>query len=76
MSELNKFPCPVCGTRYLEEEFGSYEICPVCGWEEDGIQQKYPDEPGINGKWTLNAAKIAWESGKPLFDGYPNPNAK
>ncbi|MBR4472210.1 MAG: hypothetical protein IKS55_01085 [Oscillospiraceae bacterium] len=35
-----KYPCPVCGTKCLSEEFGSFEICPVCGWEEDGYQQK------------------------------------
>ena len=57
MSEKVKYPCPVCGNKYLDEEYGSFEICPICGWEEDGIQQLYPDETGINKAWTLNNAK-------------------
>lgn len=28
-------PCPCCGYRTLAER-GSYEICPVCFWEDDG----------------------------------------
>ena len=26
--------CPVCGTHHL-----SYDICPLCGWEEDEIDE-------------------------------------
>lgn len=76
MSENAKYLCPVCGEKCMSEESGSFDICPICGWEEDGYQKRHPDKTGANGKWTLNAAKEAWESGKPLFDGYPNPNAK
>lgn len=76
MSEQEKFPCPICGTRYLEEQFGSFEICPVCGWEEDGYQQRHPDETGPNKHWTLNEAKKAWECGKTLFADRPHPNPK
>lgn len=76
MSEKVKYPCPVCGNKYLDEEYGSFEICPICGWEEDGIQQLYPDETGINKAWTLNNAKKAWDNGETLFDTHPNPNSK
>ncbi len=37
--------CPCCG-RYLFEEKGKYEICPVCGWEDDPIQRREPDYKG------------------------------
>ena len=29
------YPCPCCGNRTLGEP-GTYEICPVCFWEDDG----------------------------------------
>ncbi|MBQ6093927.1 MAG: hypothetical protein IJL09_00855, partial [Lachnospiraceae bacterium] len=29
-----KFRCPCCGF-YTLEEVGTYEVCPVCYWEDD-----------------------------------------
>ncbi len=71
----NLFPCPICGTRCLTEEIGSFNICPVCGWEDDRVMRKYPDET-YGGKWSFNSAREAWAEGKTLFPRYPNPNAK
>ncbi|MCT9080376.1 CPCC family cysteine-rich protein [Streptomyces fulvoviolaceus] len=34
-------PCPCCGHRTLGELW-AYEICPVCYWEEDSTQLRYP----------------------------------
>lgn len=33
------YPCPCCGflTR-SEEALGTFDICPVCGWEDDYLQ--------------------------------------
>jgi hypothetical protein len=34
------FPCPCCG--YLtSSEPGSYDICPICGWEDDLSQLRF-----------------------------------
>jgi hypothetical protein len=33
-----RFTCPCCGYRTLPEPPGSYEICEVCFWEDDGVQ--------------------------------------
>ena len=30
-----KYPCPCCGYRTLDERGGD-DICPVCFWEDDG----------------------------------------
>jgi anaerobic ribonucleoside-triphosphate reductase len=30
-----RWPCPCCGYQVFTGPPGSYEICPVCGWEDD-----------------------------------------
>lgn len=45
------YPCPCC--KYLtfdEEPNGSFEICPVCFWEDDNVQNEDPSyDGGANG---------------------------
>ncbi|QIK70725.1 hypothetical protein G7062_10625 [Erysipelothrix sp. HDW6C] len=31
-----KLRCPCCNYKTLKE-FGNYDICPVCFWEDDGV---------------------------------------
>lgn len=42
------FPCPCCGYFVFGEEPGSYDICPVCGWEDDLSQLRFPTMGGAN----------------------------
>ncbi|MGW4383360.1 CPCC family cysteine-rich protein [Kitasatospora sp. NPDC004531] len=38
-------PCPCCGHLVFDAEDdgpGSYEICPVCFWEDDLMQLRWP----------------------------------
>jgi hypothetical protein len=30
MADTTRYPCPCCGYLVLDEEPGSYEICPIC----------------------------------------------
>ena len=53
--------CPVCGKYYFSEP-GSYEICPVCGWEDDSSQKQYPDMEGGANKDSLNEARRKYEA--------------
>jgi hypothetical protein len=38
--------CPACGFAVLADGYGSYEICSVCGWEDDGVQLTNPTSGG------------------------------
>ena len=35
------FPCPCCGHLVFEEGPGSYDICPICNWEDDALQLQF-----------------------------------
>lgn len=48
--------CPCCGRHYFTEK-NSYEICPVCGWEDDRFQRENPDYEGGANKMSLNEAR-------------------
>jgi hypothetical protein len=37
--------CPVCGYKTVSEDF---DICPICFWERDYIQESDPDGSGAN----------------------------
>jgi len=39
---LALFPCAACGFRVFARAPGSYAMCPVCGWEDDEVQLRFP----------------------------------
>ena len=55
--------CPVCG-KYEFEGFGSFDVCEVCGWEDDPVQERYPDEEGGANAMSLNQAREAYARGE------------
>ena len=62
MSE-EKYICPCCGHKTLPEQAGgTYEICPVCGWEDDPVQLRDPDFEGGANKLSLNRAREQFEN--------------
>ncbi|HVH12830.1 MAG TPA: CPCC family cysteine-rich protein [Longimicrobium sp.] len=58
--------CPCCAFRTLpDEERGSYDICDVCGWEDDLVQYRDPEyRGGANGE-SLNEARAAFRAAHP-----------
>jgi len=44
--------CPCCGFKTIDEPFG-YEICDICGWEDDPVQLQYPTLKGGANKGSL-----------------------
>ena len=52
-----------CGNHSLPPD-SIYEICPVCGWEDDDIQNDDPNFEGGANDMSLNQAKEAYKNGK------------
>ncbi|SRR6266545_188096 len=40
------YPCPCCGYVVFTGPPGSYEICPICFWEDDAVQLRDPTYQG------------------------------
>ena len=59
---MSKHLCPVCG-KYEFEGYSSYDICDICGWEDDGFQEENPDEENCANEMSLNQYKAAYERG-------------
>ena len=43
---MTDVPCPACGHLVFSHGYGSYDICPVCDWEDDGVQLANPCSAG------------------------------
>ena len=56
-----KHLCPVCG-MYEFPEKDSYDVCQVCGWEDDGVQLEDPDFAGGANTLSLNQFREKWEA--------------
>lgn len=56
--KMKLYPCPCCKYLTLKHEAdGSYDICPVCFWEDDFVQLKDPDFSGGANKVSLIQAR-------------------
>ena len=61
LSNVFAFKCPVCGKYTFKSGPGSYEICPVCGWEDDKSQYHDPTLSGGANKLSLKEYKEQYE---------------
>lgn len=70
--------CPVCG-KYEFEEYGSFDICPFCKWEDDNLQGDNHNYAGGANHLSVNEARIEYfllnfsitkEKAKELYDVY------
>ena len=61
--EVSKNICACCGTIYVD----FFDICDVCGWQNDPLQNKYSDYEGGANKMSLNEAKEAYRQGKEIY---------
>lgn len=51
--------CPVCGEHHFEFP-DDYDICPICGWENDGVQRDDKDYWGGANSLSVNEAKTVF----------------
>ena len=58
-------PCPCCGFRVFSEPPGSYEICPICRWEDDPVQLSHPGYAGGANEESL------WDCQQTILSEYP-----
>lgn len=42
------YPCPCCGYMIFEKPPNSNAICPICFWEDDLVQLRFPTTTGAN----------------------------
>ena len=55
----DSYPCPSCGFLVFEEPPGSYDICRVCGWEDDHVQLAHPAMRGGANRESLVESQIS-----------------
>lgn len=53
----SRYPCPCCGYMVFEESPGSYDICPICYWEDDLSQLRFQRTTGANHVSLLEAQR-------------------
>lgn len=56
---LIEIKCPVCGESMVEE----FDICDICGWENDPNQLNHPDTCRGANAMTLTEARLAYRNG-------------
>lgn len=58
-----KYTCPCCGYVVFNSPPGSYDICPICFWEDDVAQLKFPKTTGANKASLIEAQRNYREFG-------------
>jgi hypothetical protein len=59
-----KYTCPCCGCIDFAAPPGSYDVCPICAWEDDALQLEFATTlpGGANGETLYAAQKRYLES--------------
>ncbi|MBQ4504560.1 MAG: hypothetical protein II983_02720 [Firmicutes bacterium] len=64
MDQSTKYACVCCGElTMVDRPPGTFQICPVCGWEDDNVQFKHPDLAGGANELSLNQARERYYRG-------------
>jgi len=60
--------CPCCGLYFFHEK-NAYEICPVCGWEDDPSQRRDEALSGGANALSLKEARRKFKEDNPSVNG-------
>jgi hypothetical protein len=52
-----RFPCPCCGHLVFDQQPGSSQRCPICQWEDDLAQLRFPRLAGSGNPLSLEEAQ-------------------
>jgi hypothetical protein len=59
--------CPGCGFKTIDSDiYGSYDICPICGWEDDNVQLANPCSRGGANRESLHEVQVEALKSVPL----------
>ena len=62
-NNIGKYKCPCSGFYTLNEKAdNTFQLCPVCYWEDDGVQLCEPDYEGGANEVSLMLAKENFKS--------------
>lgn len=62
MGNQGRYPCPCCGYLVFDEGPGSYDICPICFWEDDLSQLRFAFMAGGANRVSLWDGQRAYEA--------------
>ncbi len=57
VNDERRYPYPACGFIQFAEPPGSFDICRLCGWEDDNVQLADPRYGGGANKLSLAEAQ-------------------
>lgn len=77
----NKYKCPCCGYYTFDKKVGgTFDICPVCYWEDDNVQLENTEYPNGANPVSLNQAKLNYNKygaiSKEFVDKVREPNSE
>ena len=65
---IDKYKCPCCENNTLyEKPPGTFEICPICNWEDDVVQYNDPTYAGGANEMCLNDARRKYRAYKNII---------
>jgi len=71
---VRPYLCPVCGMFEIKEPC-HYEICEICGWQDDG-DHEFPDENGGPYVISFHLYKNVWLNNSEKIRNYENSKSE